>query len=565
MAEEVTYAGRPWTKIYKLGPTKLKESLEPYPRMPLFQILDDSAAKFPNTSAINFLGRIITYQELKGCADRLATALADMGVKKDDKVGVMLPNCPQYAMSEFGILKAGAVHVPCSIMLRAETLEHEMVESGAETMICSYDVIDVVNSIRDKTKLRNIIVTSPMDYAPGEPERKEFPGTLQFKDLMAKYKPNPPKVEIDPMEDLAILAFTGGATGIPKGVMITHYNRVANIMQGMPWASSQMAPAIIGKTSVLVGVPLFHQYGEYVMEAAVYWAQTLLLIADPRDTDGIVKLIQEFRPAHTCLVPTQLMRIAESKIGRMPIGITSAAAPLPKETAERIKADTKMPVGEGYGLTEAGPATHMNLSIGLSRTGFMREEKQGIGVPIADTECKIVDPATGEDVPVGETGELWIRGPQVMKGYWPTPGSGLIDGWLPTGDIARMDEDGFFYIVDRVKDMANVSGYKVYTRVIDEVLFGHPAVAMAVAIGLPDPERPGSERIKAFIKLNKEYEGKVTEEEIIDWCRDKMEPYARPKFVEFRDDLPMTVTEKLFKRELREEEISKMKERGELK
>ncbi|GAF98186.1 unnamed protein product, partial [marine sediment metagenome] len=178
---------------------------------------------------------------------------------------------------------------------------------------------------------------------------------------------------------------------------------------------------------------------------------------------------------------------------------------------------------------------------------------------------KIVDPESGEDVPVGETGELYIRGPQVMKGYWPTPGSGLVDGWLPTGDIARMDEDGYFFLVDRVKDMANVSGYKVYTRVIDEVLFGHPSVAMAVAIGIPDPERPGSERIKAFIKLKQGYEGKVTGDEIIEWCRDKMEPYARPRSVEFRDDLPLTVTGKLFKRELREEEIQKMKESGELK
>ena len=565
MAEQITYADKPWIKSYKLGPTKLKETMEPYPRVPLYKILDDSADKYPSTSAINFLGRIITYRELRLNVDKLATALTDLGVKKDDKVAVMLPNCPQYAISEFGILKTGAVHVPCSIMLRADTLQHEMVESGAETIICWDQSLDLVNSIRDKTKLKNIIITSDKDYSLEEPEVKEIPGTYQLKDLIAKYEPNPPEVQIDPMEDLAILAFTGGATGIPKGVMITHFCRMANLMQGIPWASASVAAGIIGKTSVLIAVPLFHQYGEYAMESAIHWAQTVLLIADPRDTDSIIKYLKEFRPAHTCVVPTQLMRIAESKIGRMPVGITSAAAPLPKETAEAIKADTKMPVGEAYGLTEAGPATHMNLSIGLARTGFMREAKEGIGVPIVDTECKIVNPESGEDVPVGETGELYIRGPQVMKGYWPTPGNGLVDGWLPTGDIARMDEDGYFFLVDRVKDMANVSGYKVYTRVIDEVLFQHPAVAMAVAIGIPDPERPGSERIKAYIKLKQDYEGKVTGDEIIEWCRDKMEPYARPRSVEFRDDLPMTVTGKLFKRELREEEIKNMKERGELK
>jgi long-chain acyl-CoA synthetase len=191
--------------------------------------------------------------------------------------------------------------------------------------------------------------------------------------------------------------------------------------------------------------------------------------------------------------------------------------------------------------------------------------KLSMGVPVPDAEVKLVDTETGEDTHFGKEGELYLRGPQTMKGYWPTPGSGLTeDGWVASGDIARMDEDGYFYIVDRVKDMANISGYKVYTSTIDEVLFTHPAVSMAVAIGIPDPERPGSERIKAFIRLKEGYEGKVTPEEIMEYCRDRVAPYARPKFVEFRDDLPLTVTEKLFKRALREEEIQKMKERGEL-
>jgi len=217
MAEQITYADKPWIKSYKLGPTKLKETMEPYPRVPLYKILDDSADKYPSTSAINFLGRIITYRELRLNVDKLATALTDLGVKKDDKVAVMLPNCPQYAISEFGILKTGAVHVPCSIMLRADTLQHEMVESGAETIICWDQSLDLVNSIRDKTKLKNIIITSDKDYSLEEPEVKEIPGTYQLKDLIAKIRAqSPPKFKLDPMEDLAILAFTGGATGIPK-------------------------------------------------------------------------------------------------------------------------------------------------------------------------------------------------------------------------------------------------------------------------------------------------------------------------------------------------------------
>jgi long-chain acyl-CoA synthetase len=219
-----------------------------------------------------------------------------------------------------------------------------------------------------------------------------------------------------------------------------------------------------------------------------------------------------------------------------------------------------MPVTEAYGLTETGPLTHFNLSSFAKITGFMPFEKTGsIGVPAADTEAKVVDTETGEEVPAGEVGELYVRGPQVMKGYWPTPGDGLKEGWLPTGDLCRMDEDGYFFLVDRTKDMINVSGNKVYSTVVDEVIFGHPAVAEAVTIGIPDPERPGSERVKAFVVLRDDFRATVTEEEIIAHCKEKLAPYAVPKAVEFRDSLPMTVTMKLFKKQLRDEEIERQK------
>ena len=285
----------------------------------------------------------------------------------------------------------------------------------------------------------------------------------------------------------------------------------------------------------------------------------MILVPDPRDIDTIVNLMREHRPFLVCSVPTQLMRMAEKRVGRMPVMIMSGAATLPKKVADAISADIMMPVSEGYGLTETGPVTHMNISAFSKITGFMPSLKFSIGVPVPDTDVKLVDPDTGKDTGFTEEGEMYVCGPQSMKGYWPTPGSGLLDGWLPTGDVGRMDNDGYFYIVDRVKDMANISGYKVYTSAIDDVLFAHPAVSMAVAIGIPDPEREGSERIKAFIRLKEGYEGKVTAQEIIDFCRDKVPPYARPKFVEFREDLPLTVTEKLFKRVLREEEIRKMR------
>jgi len=223
-------------------------------------------------------------------------------------------------------------------------------------------------------------------------------------------------------------------------------------------------------------------------------------------------------------------------------------------------------MGEGYGATETTGGTHLNLTALSKITGFVKKVKRGIGIPIPDTDVKIVNPDTGEEVPFGETGEIWVRGPQIMKGYWPTPGKGLTeDGWLAMGDIGKMDEDGFFYIVDRIKDMINVSGMKVYSRIVDDILYEHPAVREAGVIGIPDPERPGSERVKAFISLKPEFEGKITPNEIIEYCREKLPPYAVPKFVEFREDLPLTPVMKIFKRKLREAEIAKMKERGEIK
>ena len=249
----------------------------------------------------------------------------------------------------------------------------------------------------------------------------------------------------------------------------------------------------------------------------------------------------------------------------MPVMVMSGTAPLPMEVTKKIEQKIKMPISEGYGLTETGPATHINISAFAKVTRFATSTKPGIGLPIPDTEVKLVDPNTGKEVPFGEVGEIWLKGPQVMKGYWPDAGSGLEEGgWLKSGDLGKIDEDGYFHLVDRIKDMINVSGMKVYSIEVDEVLFKHPAVEGVVTIGIPDPERPGSERIKAFIKLRDNFKGKIEAQEIIDYCKEKMAAYAVPKFIEFKDDLPLTVAEKIFKRALREEEIKRMKEKGEI-
>jgi long-chain acyl-CoA synthetase len=558
MSDKIKGSDKPWLKSYKLGPYPLKKTLEPYPKTPVYQFLDDSATAYPGQTAVEYLGKKIRYSELKQYVDSFSNALASLGIHKGDRVATVLPNCPQSIITDFAVSKAGAALVPCSTLHKVRDLQYEIGESGAETVVCSDEALTFIDSVRAETKLKNVIVTSPMDYAATESEVKPVPGTHQFKDLIAQHEPEAPKMNINPMEDLAYLSFTGGATGVPKGVMITHYNRACNIRQAL-WLLEPLWPGVRGKAATEIVIPLFHSYGHLGMQISIALGLRILLVSDPRDTDQAITLLKENRPMLVYVVPTHLMRIAERKVGRLPIMFMSGAAPLPQGIFEAIKKDIMMPVSEGYGLTECGPLTHANLSTFSKITGFVSKETLGIGLPVPDTEVQIVNPETGEELGVGESGEIIIRGPQTMKGYWPTPGSGLDNGWLHTGDIGKMDENGYFVLEDRIKDMANVSGYKVYTTEVDEVLFGYPGVAMAAAVGIPDPERPGSERIKAFIKPKEEYKGKLNANDIIAYCKERLPAIAVPKYVEFRDELPLTVTEKIFKRALREEEIARMK------
>ncbi len=566
MTEEkkLTYADKPWKKSYKLGPFKLAETMEPFPEISAYKFLEDTATNFPDCKAISFMDDVITYKELKLQVDKFATALLALGIKKGDRVATILPNCPQYIISDFAILRLGAIHVPLSILHKAPDLLYELGESKAETVICSYRRLERVNDIKDKTSVKTMIYTLvPIfpDYSP--PEIKETYGGIKFEDLMNKYEPNLPDVEIDPKEDLAELPFTGGTTGVPKGTMLTHYNVTTTTIQTFQWYIKPLEAGIKGKASLLICVPTFHQYGHMMVFAAIYMGLNMFLV-DPRDINKILELIKKYRPFMVCAVPTHYMILTERDMPKMPIFYYSAASALPPEIAEKFEKKTSVPLSEGYGMTETA-VTHLNLS-GLSKvTGFMSEVKRSVGVPVPDTDVKLVDPETGEEVPFGEPGEIIVRGPQLMKGYWPTPGKGLTeDGWIATGDIGVMDEDGYFNIVDRIKDMISVSGMKVYSRVFEDLLYEHPAVNEVAIIGLPDPERPGSERIKAFIQLNPGYKDTTTDD-ILKFCRDKFPPYAVPKYVEFRKTLPLTLAMKIFKRKLRDEEIAKMKERGEIK
>jgi len=565
---EMTYANKPWLKSYVVGPFKLKHTMEPYPKMNVYKFLEDSATKYPDNIACVYLDEEITYKDLKLKVDKLANAFIDLGLKKGDTVASVLPSCPEFILVDFAAMKMGAIHVPLSVLHNTDDLIHEIKESGASTVVCSYRRINRVNEVKNEVKINTIIYTPTKlfpDYIVPEIKEISTEGYYLLDDLLEKYEPLEKTIEIDPMEDIALLPFTGGTTGLPKGTMLTHYNITTNIIQLMHWMLDPIKLGIIGKAAVVVCVPIFHAYGHFTIYSCISMGLKMYLM-DPRDMIKIAETIKKFRPFMVTGVPAHYIRFLQLDIPKAPIFYLSGAAPMPPELADQFENKSGVPMGEGYGATETVAAATVNISPLSKVTGFMAQKKKGVGVPLPDTAVKVVNPETGEEVPFGESGEIWIQGPQVMKGYWPTPGKGLTDdGWLRMGDIGRMDEDGYFYIEDRIKDMINVSGNKVYSRVIDDILHEHPAVSVAGVIGIPDPERPGSERVKAFITLNKENEGKVTEQDIINYLKDKVKPYAVPKYVEFRKDLPLTMAMKLFKRKLRDDEIAKMRERGEIK
>jgi long-chain acyl-CoA synthetase len=552
-------ADKPWLKNYDLGGQgliKLPESIKPYPSAPLFSILDNSARDYADRPAVHYMDKVILYKDLKVLVDRFANALAKLGIKKGDRVATILDNCPQFIISDFGILKTGAVHVPCSPLHKENELIYEIGESGAETVICMDTLLDTVHKLRDQTKVKRVIVTSVKDYSTQPEMLKNIPGAHQFRELIEKAVPEPPAVDINPSKDLAELIFTGGTTGMPKGVMLTHRSRLANLSH-MAWAFSFLESLMRGQISWLIGVPLYHQFGMTYTQFCVFWAFEIYLVADPRDIKALYKVIKQNEPTGASCVPTQYAKLMEMGLGQVKTGFVSSTAPLRKDMIDKFKEETGASIGDSYGASEMGGGTHANLSI----SDLCTVKKYGaIGVPMPDTEVRIIDLETGKDAEPGKEGELWVRGPQIMQGYWPTRGSGLVeDGWLPMGDVVRMDDDGYFYITDRVKDMANVSGNKVYTILVEKVLYEHPGVELAAAVAVPDKDRPGSDRVKAFIVLKKDYKGKVKEEDIVALCKEKLAAYSVPKFIEFRDELPISPVGKILKLQLRDEEKAKSK------
>jgi long-chain acyl-CoA synthetase len=562
----VSYAEKPWLKRYfKAVPPHAE-----YPEMSIPELLNKTASKKPDSAAIYFMGRKMSYKELKENVDRFATALARLGVKKGDVVAIHLADLPQFIIGYYGALAAGATVTAVSALFTPPEVKFQLNDSGAQTIITmDGKPLEIVNSVRKETKLKHVIVTSPSDYAPGSPkELPEKEGTHQMLNLIASNSPNLPKIKSNPKEDIAALQYTGGTTGVPKGAMLTQYNFVSNALQCSSVFSSFGLK--YGEEVSLVNLPLFHIYGMTTcMNVPINMAWLMVLNADARDFNALLSLIKTTKPTYFPGVPTVYMRLLQMPGVEKYYGdlksiklCVSGAAPMPPETQRRFEEVTGGTIIEGYGLTEASPVTHLGPSKETRKIG-------SIGFPLPDTECRVVDIETASKlVPIGEAGELAMKGPQVMKGYWNKADetknqlkSKLVNEagpWLLTGDIAKMDEEGYFYIVDRKKDMIDVSGFKVYPREVEDKIFEHPSVAMAAVVGLPDPKTPGSEKVKAFVVLKPGVaENEDTKNSIIEFVKKSSAPYKVPKEIEFRKELPMTTVGKVLRRPLREEDKAK--------
>lgn len=564
---------RVWHRSY---PEAVPTTLEPYPEHSLYQILRDAATSYPDRPATAFLGNHLTYNELEAQVKRMAASLAAIGVERGDRVGLILPNCPQFVIGYYAALRLGAIAVGNNPLYTRRELTHQLVDSGCKVVIVLDQLYPTLDAARgDLPELVHVITTKVTDYMrpplswlaplrfrrearaegrPWPPVPKDAEVTW-WKDLMDGDDPVPPVAEVDARNDTAALVYTGGTTGLAKGTKLTHFNLVANAMQNRSWF-----PGLTdGEEAGMCALPFFHSYGMTVcMNLGILRAGKLILVPRPSDTDSVLRAIEKERPTLFPGVPRLYIAINEAAAGKN-IDMTSiracfsGAAKMPGAVLERFEAATGGTIVEGYGLTETSPTTHANPIVGTRKGG-------SVGLPFPDTDCRVADlddPA--KEVPRGQPGELLISGPQVMAGYWDKPEEtrqSFIDGWFRTGDVVEMDEDGYFYIVDRIKEMIIVSGFNVYPSDVEEFLYQHPKVEKAAVIGVPD-ETTG-EAIKAFLVLR---EGATaTAEEIIEWCRDPdtgLAGYRVPKYIEFRDSIPETMVGKVLRRELVEEERAK--------
>jgi long-chain acyl-CoA synthetase len=599
----------PWFGEYRTCGIPI--TLEPYPDVPTHHFVDQAAERYPRMGCVQ-LGLELSYREIKGYADRLSGALAAMGIARGDRVATLLPTSVQFILADTAISKAGAVHVPCSFLEAKEDLARKFAASEPKALICLDEHLPVAAYLRERAETLIIVRTDLCDFSAGLPGKKAPSSAFHLLEVVEQACPQPPNLNCDPSRDLETILFTGGTTGIARGCMLTHRNVVANAIQS-PVVFGPIGELFRGNMSVMLGNPFFHAYGHAMFHTMAGLGFNLLLLADPRDYRAMARMAGQYHPILQVGVPTQFMNMfAEETKKSKVIGI-SGSAPLRPSVQERFEEEERGVVTEGYGLSEMTAATHFNVSalirvmggrkslrllnrtlfgpvgtpllrgaariigakafgriflavVGVFSTATRRlagvkgvERRATIGIPLPDTEVRVLDLETGKPLALdelsrdGKTGELLLRGPQAMSGYWPEEGSGLdSEGFVHTGDVVKMDQSGYFSIADRTKDMIIVSGYKVYTKEIDDILHEHPATDLAATIGVADPARPGSELVMVFVQLREEYRNKVGEDEYLAWLKGKVARYAVPRAVVFLDELPLTEVLKIRKNVLRE-------------
>ena len=572
-------SARPWLANY---PPTVPHSLEPYPEGSLYSFLEDAARRHPHAPAISFwlpgspMGKRLSYRHLLGQVERFSGVLTSLGVQRGDRVGLVLPNCPQFVIAYYATLRLGGVVVGNNPLYTERELAHQLKDSGSEVVVTLDVLYPKVAAVRDEAGVREVVVGKVTDFVPfpinilalrqlkkhAQAEGEPWPPVPRdarirwWKALMSRSYPASPRAEVDPRNDLAGLIYTGGTTGLSKGAMLTHFNLMTNVLQGASWFPDLRD----GGEAVMCIIPFFHSFGMTVaMNLGIQIAGKLVLM--PRFELGpTLKVIQKEKPTLFPGVPRLYIAINEGKeTAKYDLSSIracfSGAAPLPSAVAEKFERLTGGKIVEGYGLTETSPITHANPIEGRRKQG-------SIGLPIPDTDAKIVDlDDWTKDVPAGHEGELAVSGPQIMRGYFGRPDEtdAMIkrdeDGrrWLLTGDVARMDEDGYFFIVDRKKDMILVSGFNVYPTDIEQVIYRHPKVQKVCVVGIPDPTT--GEAVKAYVVLKSGHT--ATAEEIREFTRSSefgLTGYKVPRLVEFRESLPETLVGKVLRRELLREE-----------
>jgi long-chain acyl-CoA synthetase len=556
---------RPWFRFYDEG---VPHHID-YPDISVFGLLEESAKKYPDSPCTILKGAVITYREMNEITDRLAAGIAALGVKKGDRVGICMPNTPQFVIAFFSILKAGGVIVSINPLYSPREIIHQVNDAGIETVFVMSNYYNLLKEAQPNTKIKKIIVSNLKEYLPpilailfGLTMEKKggfrvelAPEDIWFKELIARHRPDErPKLDIGP-EDVAIFQYSGGTTGISKGAVALHRNLVANALQCRYWTTD----VVDGEETVLMALPLFHVFGMVAgMLFGIHSGASLVMIPDPRDTKDILTSIQKYKASIFPGVPAMYNAInnrpevIEGKYNLSTIkSCISGSAPLMRETKERFEALTGGKLVEGYGLSEAPTATHCNPLYGDIRSG-------SIGLPMSDVDCRIISLEDGiTPLKPGEIGELCIKGPQVMKGYHNMPtetANTLRDGWLYTGDIAKMDEDGYFYIVDRKKELIKPGGYQVWPREVEEVISSHPKVLEVGVAGVVDAYR--GETVKAWVVLKP---GETaTQKEMREYCKKNMAIFKVPTEVEFRTELPKTTVGKVLRRELVREHMEKL-------